>query len=116
MALVEETDIPLLKPIVVDSSKLNLRNLGVRREIVKAPTKTAMITQEDGPSTSQEKAEPVTAADFPPEAPVTKALTALEQLKERVCHRTRLNVEGCTINLSYTSTHILTDIISCFII
>jgi hypothetical protein len=87
VAPVEETDIPLLKPIIVDSSKLNLRNLGVRREIVKAPAKTVTITKEDSPSTSQEKPEPVTAADFPPEAPVTKALSALEQLKERVCPR-----------------------------
>ncbi|KAF9152347.1 hypothetical protein BG015_005428 [Linnemannia schmuckeri] len=84
VAPVEETDIPLLKPVVVDSSKLNLKNLGVRREIVKAPAKTVTITQEDGPSTSRDKPQPVTAADFPPEAPVTKALSALEQLKERI--------------------------------
>ncbi|KAF8946418.1 hypothetical protein BGZ47_000569 [Haplosporangium gracile] len=84
VAPVEETDIPLLKPIVVNSSKLNLKNLGVRREIMKAPAKTVTITQEDGPSTSREKPQPVTAADFPPEAPVTKALSALEQLKERI--------------------------------
>ncbi|KAG0054387.1 hypothetical protein BGZ89_002664 [Linnemannia elongata] len=64
--------------------QLNLRNLGVRREIVKAPAKTVTITKEDGPSTSREKPQPVTAADFPPEAPVTKALSALEQLKERI--------------------------------
>ncbi|KAG9070874.1 hypothetical protein KI688_008415 [Linnemannia hyalina] len=84
VAPVEETDIPLLKPTVVDSSKLNLRNLGVRREIVRVPAKTVTINPEDGPSTSREKLQPVTAADFPPEAPVTKALTALEQLKERI--------------------------------
>ncbi|KAG0267552.1 hypothetical protein BGZ95_002825 [Linnemannia exigua] len=81
---IEESDIPLLKPTVVDSSKLNLRTLGTRRDIVKAPIKTPSIAQEAGPSTSQEKPHAVTAADFPPDAPVTKALSTLEQLKERI--------------------------------
>ncbi|KAG0374295.1 hypothetical protein BGX24_010575 [Mortierella sp. AD032] len=81
---VEESNIPLLKPTVVDSSKLNLRTLGTRRDIVKAPIKTPSITQEAGPSTSQEKPHGVTAADFPPDAPVTKTLSSLEKLKERI--------------------------------
>ncbi|KAF9913098.1 replication licensing factor Cdt1 [Linnemannia zychae] len=79
---VEESDIPLLKPTVVDTSKLDLKTL--RRDVVKAPVKTPSVAQEAGPSTLLEKPQPVTAADFPPGAPVTKALSTLEQLKERI--------------------------------
>ncbi|KAF9119099.1 replication licensing factor Cdt1 [Mortierella sp. 14UC] len=81
---VEESDIPLLKPTVVDTSKLDLKTLGTRRDIVKAPIKAPSVAQEAGSSTSLEKPQPVTAADFPPGAPVTKALSTLEQLKERI--------------------------------
>ncbi|KAG0199220.1 hypothetical protein BGX33_011793 [Mortierella sp. NVP41] len=85
VAPVEETDIPLLKPSVVDTSKLSLKNLGARRDIVRAPTKSPTILQDEGgASTSKEKPQPVTSSDFPPDAPVTKTLSALEQLKERI--------------------------------
>ncbi|KAF9922823.1 hypothetical protein FBU30_007031 [Linnemannia zychae] len=67
---VEEADIPLLKPVIVDSSKMDLKNLGLRKDVVKAHTKSISITQEASTSTSQKKPQAVTAADFPPDAPI----------------------------------------------
>ncbi|KAI1316731.1 hypothetical protein EDD11_009547 [Mortierella claussenii] len=97
---VDEADIPLLKPAVVDVSHINLRDLGSRRDlgqrIAKGESPSVSHTSSSpipatastsSPSSTKEVRTSITAADVAnvaPDSPAVKVLSKLEQLKERI--------------------------------
>ncbi|CAO3571629.1 unnamed protein product [Mortierella alpina] len=107
VAAIEESEVPMLKPSTIDASRLDLRNLGSRRDFAHRTTTTtttttttattttttaaAAATLDGSPaaSTSSDSKEkkPITAAqlaEVAPDSPGVKVLSALEQLRERI--------------------------------
>ncbi|KAF9960954.1 hypothetical protein BGZ65_011470 [Modicella reniformis] len=80
---IEEAEVPLLKPAVIDASNLDLRSLGSRRESLRRSSK-----EEPSSTTSsadvKKSATATQVAKVVPESPAVKALSSLEQLKERI--------------------------------
>ncbi|KAF9110789.1 replication licensing factor Cdt1 [Mortierella sp. AM989] len=81
---IDEAEIPLLKPAVVDILDVNLRDLGSRRDLVKRTMKEELPTV---PSSAEKEKRHISSeelAKVAPDSPGVKALSALEQLKERI--------------------------------
>lgn len=84
---------PLLKPVIVDSSKLDLSGLSSRRALeIGHKSKVAVSTSESLPSLPSPASSTVSSPSG--EGSSAKPLTALEQLKEKVTDQTQI----CTLN------------------
>ncbi|KAF9568861.1 hypothetical protein EC968_002833 [Mortierella alpina] len=97
---IEESEVPMLKPSIIDASRLDLKTLGSRRDLTQktttttttaTTTTTTATTLEETPaaSTSSDLKEKkrITAAqlaEVAPDSPGVKVLSALEQLRERI--------------------------------
>ncbi|KAF9391231.1 hypothetical protein CPB97_007201 [Podila verticillata] len=80
---IEEGDVPLLKPVIVDSSKLDLSGLSSRRALeIGHKSKVAASTRESLPSLPSPASSTVSSPSG--EGSSVKPLTALEQLKEKI--------------------------------
>ncbi|KAF9203537.1 hypothetical protein BGZ59_001566 [Podila verticillata] len=80
---IEEGDVPLLKPVIVDSSKLDLSGLSSRRALeIGHKSKVAASTKESLPSLPSPASSTVSSPSG--EGSSVKPLTALEQLKEKI--------------------------------
>ncbi|KAG9321416.1 hypothetical protein KVV02_000550 [Mortierella alpina] len=93
VAAIEESEVPMLKPSIIDASRLDLRKLGSRRDFDQrtTPATTTAISKEEtsAASTSSDPKEKqlitaVQLAEVAPDSPGVKVLSALEQLRERI--------------------------------
>ncbi|KAF9282265.1 hypothetical protein BGZ68_006101 [Mortierella alpina] len=107
VATIEESEVPMLKPRVIDASRLDLRNLGSRRDFAQRDTTTTTTTTTTNATatttttttaTKEETQAASTSSDFKekklvtaaqlaevaPDSPGVKVLSALEQLRERI--------------------------------
>ncbi|KAF9352534.1 hypothetical protein BGX26_009670 [Mortierella sp. AD094] len=84
VATIEESEVPLLKPAVVDILNVNLRDLGSRKDLAQQTGREESSTA----PTSDAKEKQHIAAEEPanevPESSGVKVLSKLEQLKERI--------------------------------
>ncbi|KAF9200753.1 replication licensing factor Cdt1 [Haplosporangium sp. Z 27] len=84
VAPIEEGEIPLLKPAVVDILNVNLKDLGSRRDLLQRTKKEktpVTPSSDEKDKTTVAVGEP---ANVDPDSPATKPLSKLEQLKERI--------------------------------
>ncbi|KAG0345699.1 hypothetical protein BG004_003262 [Podila humilis] len=81
---IPEGDVPLLKPVTVNSSKLNLMGLNSRRglETGHSLKKNLAVSSSSLPSPASSTTSSPSSGE--PTQPGTKPLTALEQLKEKI--------------------------------
>ncbi|KAG0006316.1 hypothetical protein BGZ80_001104 [Entomortierella chlamydospora] len=84
VAPIEESEVPLLKPAVVDISNVNLKDLGSRKDLAQ---RTSGEKSSEAPSSDTKEKQHETAeepANETPESSGVKVLSKLEQLKERI--------------------------------